>query len=206
MFDALADKYEDIAALSIHQLNYIKAKVAEYWNFVYGDATGIAYLLDPIYVGDRLTEDMEEKITKYISEWRERDDAPPATDAQKQAIVKELDKFRERWRTQKNNNTDAYKTLPHPRTWWNINQRRYSLLSKIALRVFNMAASSASTERSFSTNGFLHSKLRNSLKPDTVQKLTYLKLNHQHAYPSAKKSKDSSDSDDCDSDSNHSEF
>ena len=40
-----------------------------------------------------------------------------------------------------------------------------------------MAASSAASERSFSTFGFIHSKLRNRLDPEKVKKLVYIKTN-----------------------------
>ena len=40
-----------------------------------------------------------------------------------------------------------------------------------------MPASSAASERCFSTFGFVHSKLRNSLGPGKVEKLVYVKIN-----------------------------
>ena len=40
-----------------------------------------------------------------------------------------------------------------------------------------MAASSASSERNFSTFGFIHSKLRNLLSSETVRKLVFVKTN-----------------------------
>jgi len=40
-----------------------------------------------------------------------------------------------------------------------------------------MITSSAFSERNFSTMGFIHSKLRNRLSPDSVNMLTYVKYN-----------------------------
>jgi hAT family C-terminal dimerisation region len=40
-----------------------------------------------------------------------------------------------------------------------------------------MATSSASSERNFSTMGYIHSKLRNSLNVKTVEKLVFTKSN-----------------------------
>jgi hypothetical protein len=40
-----------------------------------------------------------------------------------------------------------------------------------------MAASSASSEQNFSTNGFIHLKLQNLLKEENVQKLLFIKSN-----------------------------
>jgi hAT family C-terminal dimerisation region len=50
-------------------------------------------------------------------------------------------------------------------------------LQKLAKRVFGLVASSAASERNFSTFGFIHSKLRNSLSPEAVEKLVYIKTN-----------------------------
>jgi hAT family C-terminal dimerisation region len=41
-----------------------------------------------------------------------------------------------------------------------------------------LVASSAASERNFSTFGFIHSKIRNCLKGDAVQKLVYIKTNN----------------------------
>jgi hypothetical protein len=40
-----------------------------------------------------------------------------------------------------------------------------------------MAASSVASKRSFSTFGFIHTKLRNRLGPEKVKKLVYIKTN-----------------------------
>ncbi len=44
-------------------------------------------------------------------------------------------------------------------------------------RLFNMATSNAASERNFSTMGFIHSKLRNSLSAKIVEKLVFIKSN-----------------------------
>ena len=46
-----------------------------------------------------------------------------------------------------------------------------------------MITSSASSEGNFSTMGFIHSKLRNSLSPDSVKMLMYLKCNDRDYQP-----------------------
>ena len=61
--------------------------------------------------------------------------------------------------------------------WWLADGTDWPLLSNLALRVFSMAALSASSERNFSTFGFVHSKLCNRLGPDKVKKLVYIKSN-----------------------------
>lgn len=61
--------------------------------------------------------------------------------------------------------------------YWKLDGSDYPLLQKLALQVFSMATSSSSSERNFSTFGFIHSKLRNHLSADRVQKLVYIKTN-----------------------------
>jgi hypothetical protein len=67
-----------------------------------------------------------------------------------------------------------------------IEGKQFPVLRSVALIVFGMVTSSASSERNFSTTGFNHSKLRNSLKPENVLKLVYIKTNAaQIAYGSS---------------------
>ena len=54
----------------------------------------------------------------------------------------------------------------------------WPILQGVALRLFSMATFSAASERNFSTFGFIHSKLRNSLTYEHVKKLVYIKTNH----------------------------
>jgi hypothetical protein len=50
-----------------------------------------------------------------------------------------------------------------------------------AYQIFQLLASSTASERNFSTFEFIHSKVRDCLKKDAVQKLVYIKMNNmQH--------------------------
>ena len=61
--------------------------------------------------------------------------------------------------------------------WWIADGTDWPLLQNFALRVFVKAASSAASERNFSTFDFIHSKLRNRLSPEKVKKLVNIKTN-----------------------------
>jgi hypothetical protein len=65
--------------------------------------------------------------------------------------------------------------------YWQTDGCQWAYLQSIAVRLFSMAtssaASSAASERNFSTMGFIHSKLRNSLSAKTVEKLVFIKSN-----------------------------
>ncbi|RQM28869.1 hypothetical protein B5M09_008362 [Aphanomyces astaci] len=62
--------------------------------------------------------------------------------------------------------------------FWMLDDQAWPLLRELALRVFNLVASSAASERNFSMHGFIQSKKRNRLSPSTVTKLMYIKTNY----------------------------
>jgi hypothetical protein len=51
---------------------------------------------------------------------------------------------------------------------------RYPVLSDVAIRILSIPATSASSERNWSTFGFIHSKLRNRLHEKRVEKIVYI--------------------------------
>ena len=63
--------------------------------------------------------------------------------------------------------------------WWHLQgPRQWPLLFDVPHKVFNMAASSAASERCFSAFAFIHSQARNSLQDTKVEKLVYIKSNY----------------------------
>jgi uncharacterized protein (DUF4415 family) len=50
-------------------------------------------------------------------------------------------------------------------------------LAPLALRLYNSVANSVASERSFSTMNFVHSKTRNRLSAEKVNKLVYIQMN-----------------------------
>lgn len=60
--------------------------------------------------------------------------------------------------------------------WWKVICRKMKL-SKIAEKILSLPATSAATERSFSTQGWIHSKKRNKLTNERVQKISYILYN-----------------------------
>jgi len=63
-----------------------------------------------------------------------------------------------------------------PALWWK-GICGSSCLSSIAHRILSNPATSAATERSFSTEGFIHSKHRNRLLNSRIEKLSFVKQN-----------------------------
>ncbi len=54
---------------------------------------------------------------------------------------------------------------------------RYPLLSSVAIKVLSIPATSAASERNWSTYNFIHSKLRNRMVIDRAEKLVYIYWN-----------------------------
>jgi hypothetical protein len=83
---------------------------------------------------------------------------------------------------EKNDNSFRFKMLMKgrktPLQYWQSDGAEWPDLQKIGVKLFTLATSSASSERNFSTMGFVRSKLRNSLSTETVEKLVYIKTNN----------------------------
>ena len=54
---------------------------------------------------------------------------------------------------------------------------RYSLLNSVAIKVLSISATSAASERNWSTYNFIHFKLRNRMVIDWAEKLVYIYWN-----------------------------
>lgn len=142
-------------------------------------------MLDPIYCGDGMLEDNEELAIQYVIDYPIHSERANS-DEEMDQLRQEISSFLETWRQQNANRTNRYAAVvkdKNPRQWWNINGHRFPNLAHLAKVVFNFPTSSASTERSFSANSFIHSKLRNRMCEETSNKLTYIKLNVDKAIP-----------------------
>ena len=64
-----------------------------------------------------------------------------------------------------------------PLEYWLVDGCEWPELQKMATKLFSMATSSATAKQNFSTMGFIHSKLCNSLSPKTVEKIVFIKSN-----------------------------
>lgn len=62
----------------------------------------------------------------------------------------------------------------HLMEWWRNNQVKYPMLSKLAIQIHSIPASSAAAERSFSLAGNLITEKRNRLQPRSVDGLLFL--------------------------------
>jgi hypothetical protein len=61
--------------------------------------------------------------------------------------------------------------------WWFTDGTKYPTHQKITIKLFTMVTSLTASEHNFSTMGFIHSKLRNTLAIRIVEKLVFIKSN-----------------------------
>ena len=126
----------------------------------------------PRYTDEKLEPKLREELEEFIVNFPFDKEIP--SQENKIATYRQLMEFFISANGHKARNSFHYKMLVQeqksPLEYWLINGTNWPLLQKIAKKVFSMAVSSTSSERNFSTFGFVHSKLRNQLAPETVKK------------------------------------
>jgi len=68
--------------------------------------------------------------------------------------------------------------IEDPRNFWKmVSTEDSKFLRRLAMRIFATPANSVPSERAFSAQNFIHTKLRNSLHPSRVDKLVFIYMN-----------------------------
>ncbi|KAE9027875.1 hypothetical protein PR002_g10553 [Phytophthora rubi] len=130
---------------------------------------------------------------------------------QEDAFHKQLQEFvldKGRWQGEDRRSNDRYSPL----NWWALPDIKYDLVQQFAKVLLSTPTSSASSERSWSIHGFIHTKLRNRLTPERVNNLVFVYTNiarksevyhiMYELFPDACDDCDSSDDSDSDEESN----
>ena len=69
-----------------------------------------------------------------------------------------------------------------PESWYEMYVKPWNPeLAEVGMRVLAQVISASSCERNWSAHGHIHSKLRNSLAPETTEKLVYVYSNGKMA-------------------------
>lgn len=172
------NKMNGLTNINAEKKAYLVKQVKKRFDFMYGDAHGMAYLLDPRYLGDKMSRALRKEIEDFIFNFPTADGS--TCEERKQKLAEEYTAFRIDALQEREKNGFCFKMIGKSKTvlqWWMADGTDWPLLQNLALRVFAMAASSAASERNFSTFGFIHSKLRDRLTPEKVMKLVYIKAN-----------------------------
>jgi hypothetical protein len=189
----ISEVMSDFHALSnefakLHSTNVITKQEAEYmvmlmkkrFQFMYGEAHGLSYLLNPVLLGEGLPGPNRRTLEDTLIN-TPIDDVAPIDEQRQEKIYMDYIEFLIQARQEKKNNSFQFQLLTKrkksPLEWWFTDGTHYPTLQKIAMKLFTMATSLATSERNFSTMGFIHSKLRNALATRTVEKLVFIKSN-----------------------------
>ena len=155
---------------------------------MYGNAHGLAYILDPRFLGQGLPVASRRNIEEILIHTPADDDAD-ITDSKMEALYVQFTDFHIQAKRDKDENTFRFKILSKkrksPLQYWLTDGADWPELQKIALKIFRLTTSSAASERNFSTFGFIHSKLRNSPSTKSVENLVYIKTNMGTFYDAA---------------------
>ncbi|OWZ02083.1 Transposase [Phytophthora megakarya] len=162
----------DATSLAPRELQAVKEIVDERFAFVYGDAHGLAYLLDPRFCGEGMDVATRSSVELFLSTWYGEDQADQ--------VLIQLSAFHRYVTELKDGSSRQWKLLcdcklPVFDFWCGF--KHYDILQSVAKQLFRCAGSTAAAERNFSTHAFIHSKLRNWLSPDRVEKLVHIFFN-----------------------------
>ncbi|KAH9273338.1 hypothetical protein BASA83_004337 [Batrachochytrium salamandrivorans] len=182
----MKQSYENMNCLSSEERSYILNLVRERLEFMYGDAIGIAYLLDPVILGKNMLNEHKVRAEDALFESACRgvvinDENRKEYEAKKEQLFVEYTDWVIKATSDQTKNDFRFKMLSKGTKtciqYWLIDGLAHPNLREVAINVFSMVASSAASERGFSAMGFVHSKLRNRLSADKVQKLIFIKNN-----------------------------
>ena len=161
---------------------YVIKCIKSRWEFIYNPCHALAYLLDFRYLGEKLDADRRATCVQSIMEFPLNGEVPN-TESEQAEILNEFNSFmRTAWQIKQSNGI-AYKQYAEGRRsnldyWLTEGGHLYKKIKPLATRLFSLTASTGGVERSNSTMGFIHSKLRNSLGEAKVSKIVYIKENH----------------------------
>ena len=160
--------------------DYLLQLVQKRMEFMYGDAHGIAYLLDPRYIGDGMSMDKRMAVEDLIVAHPSADSNTIPTPEQQQSVFDDYTNFRIAVQEMKQSAsiTGRMRQSIGPLKFWLSNGDGYPFLQQLAKQVFSMVASSAASERNFSAFAHIQPKLRNRLGVGVLEKLVYVRTNN----------------------------
>jgi hypothetical protein len=150
--------FDDIEGINAPQLCYIKLKVKERWDFMYGDAHGLGYLLDPRYCNNHFEPILKAELTHFIIQFGQVDET-----IQTQRMVDLSNFLSEAERLPPQVQEWLNSGIMKPKNFWAMNGSRWPSIKPLATKIFALVTSTTSSERSWSTQGYIHSKIRNCL-------------------------------------------
>ncbi|KAF4043920.1 hAT family C-terminal dimerization region [Phytophthora infestans] len=174
-FVELLTIYSSMEWVSKKEKALITSCVTERFNAIYGDSHGVAYTLDPVYLGEALDERKKQEVESFIVRFCERE-------GHTVDILTQLQMYKAMVTELKETNL-AYWQLLHsgavtPHDFWVERRGQFPYLHQLAIAVFGLPASSASPSPSFGVQCFtVQSRFKRILEPEQLQKLTHVYCN-----------------------------
>lgn len=175
VFETLKTSIAEMVNVSEDVKTILLDKLARRWEFVYGDAHGIAYILDPLYMGQLMAKEDRDVCEQFMCEKY----AYVGQEFQNDVFL-ELSLYKIyinsinplRLKALKDGKISMY-------DWWktNIDLKKFAHLTELVYMVFTVLPSAASCERNWSSFGFIQNKLRNRLGDKRTQALVFVYVN-----------------------------
>ncbi|KAF1327905.1 putative Transposase, partial [Globisporangium splendens] len=191
-FEAFPEQFQQVfddGLLSASELEYL-VNLSEFrFQFMYGAAHGLAYLLDPRFLGKDLPAAKRQSLEEILINTPVGDEIS-SDDENKEALYMQFTNFFIAASQERAKNTFRYQMLAKkrktPLQYWIADGYEWPLLQQVAIKLFSMAASSAASEKSFaSASGAVHSStLSRCLSAKSVEKLVFMKSNMRTFYDS----------------------
>lgn len=178
----LLTDFDAVFGLSTAELEYIKKVVTDRWQYVLSEAHGLAFLLDPRYIGKSMTRDYREQIEELIFTFPESDTDIGVTDERKRAISAEYTDYVIYAKNQRANRTFKWEMLEKgnrsPLQFWMTEADDWPHLKALALTLFSLAPSSVSNDKTLCKATLAHASRRNpKLSVDDMRRLAFICVN-----------------------------
>ena len=160
---------------------YIVGAIKSRRDFINADCHGIAYLLDILYLGRKMDDDLTLRTVDQIWEYPLRVGQSTSPE-EKSSIRTEFDNYQLWARALKIKSPASFDQFDTGRRsmlnyFLTEGGERWPLLKNLAARIFSLVSTSACVERSNSVMGFIQNTFRSRLKHEKVVKLSYIKSN-----------------------------
>ncbi|CAI5723922.1 unnamed protein product [Peronospora destructor] len=167
--------YSSMEWVSKKEKALITSCVTERFNAIYGDSHGVAYMLDPLYLGESLDERKKQEVESFILRFCEHEGHMVDISTQLKQYKAMVVEF-------KQNNQAFWQLLQSgavsPHDFWVERRGQFPHLHQLAVAVFSLPASSTSPAPSFGAQGFtVHSRFSRKLPLGQLKKLTHVYCN-----------------------------
>ncbi|TYZ68144.1 hypothetical protein PybrP1_009897 [[Pythium] brassicae (nom. inval.)] len=179
----LLTDFDGAFGLAAAELEYIKKVVTSRWQYVLGEAHGLAFLLDPRYIGKPMPRDYREQIEELIFRFPETDAdlGAAANEERKRTIAAEYTDYVIYAKAQRANRTYKWELLDKgsrsPLQFWLTEADDWPHLKALALTLFSLAPSSLASEQTLCKASLLQSSRRNKLGLDDLRRLAFISIN-----------------------------